>query len=170
MITRNGFSVGQKVYFGRRQGERTLGRIVKRNPNRAKVEQLEERGKVKSHAVGTVWTVPYGLLSPVAADTPATPSGGGYTPPPVNPAAGEPTRQRMIDAAQRVLGLPILFRRGEIQWADHYQVELVLPSGFRIDLGSALFGADGKLQPSSRATTPALDAVVAALPAEDVQK
>jgi hypothetical protein len=58
--------IGQKVLFGRSHGEQTLGEIVKINQTRAKVRQLESRGTYKAHAVGTVWTVPFTLLSPVS--------------------------------------------------------------------------------------------------------
>ncbi len=85
---------------------------------------------------------------------------GQYVPPPVNPKKSEPVRQRLIDAAQTVLGLPILFRKGDVQWADDYRIELVLPSGYRIDLGSLMFDEDGRMQPHIRCTTPALAAVL----------
>ena len=62
--------VGMKVYFGRGNGEQTLGEIVKVNPKKFKVKQLETRGTRKSHAIGTVWTVPPSLCTP--ADTEAT--------------------------------------------------------------------------------------------------
>jgi|TARA_E500000305_G_C4009509_1_gene231909 hypothetical protein len=65
--------VGMQVYFGRSNGEQTLGKIVKINPKKFKVEQLESRGTRKSHNVGTVWTVPPSLCSP-ATDVP----GGEY--------------------------------------------------------------------------------------------
>jgi len=57
-------SVGMQVYFGRQKGEKTLGEIVKLNPRKAKVKQLESRGTLKSHPVGTIWTVPYELIEP----------------------------------------------------------------------------------------------------------
>jgi len=56
--------VGMQVYFGRENGEQTLGKIVKINPKKFKVEQMESRGTRKSHNVGTVWTVPPSLCSP----------------------------------------------------------------------------------------------------------
>lgn len=65
--------VGMQVYFGRSNGEQTLGKIVKINPKKFKVEQLESRGTRKSHNVGTVWTVPPSLCTP-ATDVP----GGDY--------------------------------------------------------------------------------------------
>ena len=65
--------VGMQVYFGRENGEQTLGKIVKINPKKFKVEQLESRGTRKSHNIGTVWTVPPSLCSP-ATDVP----GGDY--------------------------------------------------------------------------------------------
>lgn len=62
---------GSKVYFGRGQGEQTLGEIVKVNRKTYKVKQLESRGTKKAYGVGTVWTVPHRLCSPAAGGTPA---------------------------------------------------------------------------------------------------
>ncbi len=69
--------VGMVVNFGRSQGEQTLGRIVKINSVKCKVEQLESRGTLKAYPVGTLWTVPVSLLTPV----------GGSTTTPVKPVA-----------------------------------------------------------------------------------
>jgi hypothetical protein len=57
-------ALGSKVYFGRSHGEQTLGEVVKVNRSRAKVRQLESRGVMKDHKVGTIWTVPFTLLTP----------------------------------------------------------------------------------------------------------
>lgn len=57
-----GFMVGQEVLFGRENGEKTRGRVVKVNPTRLKIEQLEARG---GHAIGTKWNVPPKFVSPV---------------------------------------------------------------------------------------------------------
>jgi len=56
--------VGMKVIFGRNNGEKTLGEIIKINPTKAKVKALEERGNGRGSAVGTTWVVPYSLLTP----------------------------------------------------------------------------------------------------------
>jgi hypothetical protein len=53
--------VGMKVMFGRPNGEKTLGEVVKTNPSKAKVKTLAARGVSD---VGTVWTVPYSLMTP----------------------------------------------------------------------------------------------------------
>ena len=53
--------IGMKVYFGRRNGEQTLGEIVKINTKKFKVATLESRGVKKSHRVGGIWTVPPSL-------------------------------------------------------------------------------------------------------------
>lgn len=47
-----------KVSFGRPNGEKTVGKIVKVNPKKLKIEQTEVRGRQKTHSIGTVWTVP----------------------------------------------------------------------------------------------------------------
>jgi hypothetical protein len=73
MQTAADFSIGEKVLFGRSRGEQTLGEIIKKNPKRAKIKQLESRGTQKTHQVGTVWTVPYTLLTKTGADS-ATPT------------------------------------------------------------------------------------------------
>jgi len=52
------FAVGDHVEFGRKNGEKTLGEVVKVNRKTVKVKTLEGRGTQRSYAVGTVWTVP----------------------------------------------------------------------------------------------------------------
>jgi hypothetical protein len=56
--------VGMKVMFGRPNGEQTLGEIVKINPTKAKVKALASRGNGRGSEVGTIWTVPYSLMTP----------------------------------------------------------------------------------------------------------
>lgn len=68
---------GMIVVFGRRQGEKTLGRIQKCNPSKAKVETLEERGFGRGSTPGAVWTVPYSLMRPA---TEAEIKGAGASP------------------------------------------------------------------------------------------
>jgi hypothetical protein len=48
---------GDKVLFGRPNGEKTLGRVLKVNRKSVKVEQLEARGQFRSYAVGTKWNL-----------------------------------------------------------------------------------------------------------------
>jgi len=67
-MQRSDLSVGDKVLFGSRRGEETLGEIVKLNPSRAKVRTLEDRGRVRHSATGAVWTVPYSLISRAPTD------------------------------------------------------------------------------------------------------
>jgi len=72
------FKVGDKVVFGRSQGEKTLGEVVKVNRTRLKIKQLESRG---THAIGAQWVVPFHLCRPVGpvsaglivSDTPQPP-------------------------------------------------------------------------------------------------
>ena len=54
--------VGMKVFFGRINGEQTLGEIVKVNAKCAKIRQLEQRGVGRVPA-GTIWRVPYYFVS-----------------------------------------------------------------------------------------------------------
>jgi hypothetical protein len=56
--------VGMKVMFGRPNGEQTLGEIIKINPTKAKVKALASRGNGRGSDVGTIWTVPYSLMTP----------------------------------------------------------------------------------------------------------
>jgi len=60
----NDCKVGDRVLFGRTNGQKTLGKIVKKNQKTAKIEQLEERGTQKAHAIGKIWKVPYELITP----------------------------------------------------------------------------------------------------------
>jgi hypothetical protein len=53
-----------RVFFGRTHGEKTLGKIIKVNPTRAKVETLENRGNGRGCSPGSTWVVPYTLMSP----------------------------------------------------------------------------------------------------------
>lgn len=55
---------GMKVLFGRGNGTKTLGKILKCNPSKAKIETLEERGNGRGSHVGAIWTVPYSLMEP----------------------------------------------------------------------------------------------------------
>jgi hypothetical protein len=50
---------GMKVLFGRANGEKTLGVVVKCNPSKAKIMTLEPRGQT---APGVHWSVPYSLI------------------------------------------------------------------------------------------------------------
>jgi hypothetical protein len=54
--------VGMTVSFGRGRGAHTKGRVLKVNEKKAKVETLEQRN---SNAAGTIWNVPYSLLTAV---------------------------------------------------------------------------------------------------------
>ena len=69
-MTRNELTPGMKVFFGRPNGEKTLGTIVKVNRKKCKVRQEESRGFYKNHPVGTVWVVPFSLISPVTEGRP----------------------------------------------------------------------------------------------------
>lgn len=57
-------TVGMKVMFGRPNGDQTLGEIVKKNPRKAKVKTLQSRGNGRGSEAGSVWTVPYSLMTP----------------------------------------------------------------------------------------------------------
>jgi hypothetical protein len=52
--------VGMTVTFGRSAGEKTVGVVEKCNPSKAKVRTTEARGQTPA---GTIWNVPYSLLT-----------------------------------------------------------------------------------------------------------
>lgn len=62
-MDRSQLRVGQIVYFGRQDGEKTKAKIVKLNPKNAKVQTLERRGHGRGSDVGATWNVPYALLT-----------------------------------------------------------------------------------------------------------
>ena len=64
-MTTSDFNVGDQVLFGRGQGEKTLGTVVKVNRAKLKVRQDEARGQRRDYAVGSVWTVPPSLCQRV---------------------------------------------------------------------------------------------------------
>jgi len=63
VMLRQDAKVGMLVTFGRKRGEKTRGKIIKCNPTKAKVETLEDRGR--NHVKGSIWTVPYTLITPL---------------------------------------------------------------------------------------------------------
>jgi hypothetical protein len=63
MATLHEFKVGDKVYFGRRNGQKTAGTVVKVMRKNLKVRQDEARGQYRSYPVGTKWTVPPSLCT-----------------------------------------------------------------------------------------------------------
>ena len=64
------FKVGDKVMFGRPNGEQTLGRIEKVNQKTYKIKTLESRGTRSQYVVGSRWRVTKSLVSaaPLAWD------------------------------------------------------------------------------------------------------
>ena len=65
------WKIGMTVRFGRVNGEKTLGEIVKVNPKRLKVKQIGTRGRQKLHRDGQVWAVPKSLCEVVSDSTAA---------------------------------------------------------------------------------------------------
>lgn len=54
--------IGMKVIFGRPNGEKTIGEVVKIGPKKAKVKTLEARGYFFRKNSGVKWSVPFGLM------------------------------------------------------------------------------------------------------------
>lgn len=65
------FKVGDRVFFGRHNGEKTRGTIIKVNRVKCKVRQDESRGTTRNYPIGTIWTVPPSLLEHDPFPTPA---------------------------------------------------------------------------------------------------
>ena len=61
--------LGQKVYFGRPNGQKTLGVVIKIGRSKVKVRSLECRGYRETS--GEVWGVPVTLLTPAEVGRPA---------------------------------------------------------------------------------------------------
>jgi len=57
---------GMIVIFGRENGEKTRGEIVKCNPKTAKIKILEDRGRTS--VAGQIWKVPYSLIKATGED------------------------------------------------------------------------------------------------------
>jgi hypothetical protein len=70
-MTRDEAYVGQKVYFGRKNGEKSLGEVTKVNRKNLKVRLLEARGTYRSYKVGGLWSVPPSLCWPADEGKPA---------------------------------------------------------------------------------------------------
>ena len=62
--------VGMKVVFGRPNGEKTVGEVVKVHPTKCKVKTLEERGGGRGSKAGAVWNIPYSLMAPADSTAP----------------------------------------------------------------------------------------------------
>ena len=63
-MNREDCKVGMHVYFGRKQGQKTLAEIVKLNSASAKVRTLETRGNGRGSPAGKIWNVHYSLMIP----------------------------------------------------------------------------------------------------------
>jgi hypothetical protein len=68
------FIVGDKVHFGRKNGQQSLGEVVKVNRKSLKVKLLEPRGMYKAHKVGGIWRCHPSMCTPVGQDTTPTPT------------------------------------------------------------------------------------------------
>jgi uncharacterized lipoprotein YmbA len=68
-MNHSNFKLGDEVLFGRPNGEKTRGIIVKLNPKKAKVQTLENRGRNRSRGAGVTWSVPYSLMTHASQGT-----------------------------------------------------------------------------------------------------
>ncbi len=62
--------VGGKVQFGRKTGEQTVGEILKVNGKRCKVRTLSARGHKGRSVAGSIWTVPFSIMTPFTGTVP----------------------------------------------------------------------------------------------------
>tara|TARA_B100001094_G_scaffold306549_1_gene337418 strand:+ start:83 stop:484 length:402 start_codon:yes stop_codon:yes gene_type:complete len=65
------FKVGDQVVFGRPNGERTRGTVVRVNRKSLSIEQAEVRGQKRVRAVGTKWRVHPSLVQHANGAAPA---------------------------------------------------------------------------------------------------
>lgn len=70
MSSTSDYKVGDKVVFGRPNGEQTEGTVVKVNRAKLKVRQDETRGTARIRPAGTIWTVPPSLCRKVGSGAP----------------------------------------------------------------------------------------------------
>lgn len=101
-LTTSDFGIGDMVLFGRTHGEKTLGRVVKVNGKKLKVEQVEERG---SSPVGALWGVPPSLCTKVTGSVTVPVSTKIVTPPAPKPTTGLEDPATFAVKAKK-LGLP----------------------------------------------------------------
>jgi hypothetical protein len=71
-MNREDCRIGMVVEFGRENGERTKGVIVKMNPKKAKVRIIESRGEGRGSQAGSQWGVPYSMMIAVQDATTET--------------------------------------------------------------------------------------------------
>lgn len=56
--------IGEKVKFGRDNGEKTSGTVMKVNRKTCKIRQDENRGSFKNHPIGSIWNVSFEMIDP----------------------------------------------------------------------------------------------------------
>lgn len=109
--------IGERVYFGRTHGEKTLGRVLKVNAKSISVVQLEARG---GHAVGTKWRVGPKFVFPEAGIPLHAPAPVGLVEeaPPPRTARPEPEILRDILGCYVSLSPENLYCDGELTRAQ----------------------------------------------------
>lgn len=133
MLTLNDFTVGDVVYFGRPRGEKSKGKVVKKNRKNMKVELLEPRGDNRGSAVGSVWTVPPSLCTleapnpvPFIPTTPPfTPTQGDFNEGDrvyFGRANGEKTLGEVVKKNPKKLKIKVLEARGKSKVGDTWNV------------------------------------------------
>ncbi len=65
------FKKGDRVYIGRKNGEKTLCEVIRVNPKTISAKTLEARGMYVNHPVGTKFRCGYSYVTPESAGRPA---------------------------------------------------------------------------------------------------
>jgi len=65
------FKVGDRVFFGRKNGEKTEGTIIKVNRKTYKVQAAEMRGTYRDRSAGTAWSVDKRICTKASEGRPA---------------------------------------------------------------------------------------------------
>jgi hypothetical protein len=68
------FRIGDLVEFGRPNGEKTEGRVIRVNAASITIEQTEQRGVSRVREAGTKWRVHPSLVKPLAGGASAAPA------------------------------------------------------------------------------------------------
>jgi hypothetical protein len=118
---------GDKVYFGRRRGEQTLGEVVKVSPKSYRVRQLEARGSTIAHGVGSMWNVARHLVRLAEAGAEPRPARASTTPRSPGRQRGQIRVINGVDIDQAV----VEFRKLPV-FRDH-----PIPSPLRVDVSIA---------------------------------
>ena len=110
------FKIGDIVEFGRPNGEKTEGKVVRVNAASVTIEQTEARGQTRIREAGTKWRVHPSLVKPLAGGASAAPA----------PKAAKRSEAELIAALRRIeagLSPENLYCDGERPRAEARRIE-----------------------------------------------